>query len=64
MVQGLIWVSGPPNGLKQRGQNVYQLAPLVWIARHRLQICNSFLNAMESVSLKRRFKLGRFQLGR
>jgi len=36
----------------------------VWIARHRLQIRNSFLNAMEPVGLKRRFKLSWFQLRR
>jgi hypothetical protein len=61
MVQSLIWIGGPPNGLEQRGQDVCQLASLVWIARHRLQIRIGFLNAMESVGLKSRFKFGRFQ---
>jgi hypothetical protein len=46
VVQGLIWISSPPNGLKQCGQDVRQLAPLVWIARHRLKIRNGILNAM------------------
>ena len=64
MVQGLIWIGGPPNGLEQCGQDVCQLTPLVRIARHRLQIRIGFLNAMESVRLKNRFKPGRFQPGR
>jgi hypothetical protein len=63
VVQGLIWIGSPPNGLKQCGQDVCQLAPLVWIARHRLKIRNGILNAMESVGLKSRFKPGRFQPG-
>jgi hypothetical protein len=64
MVQGLIWIGGPRNGLKQRGQNVCQLASLAWIARHRLQIRIGILNALESVGLKYRFNLGWFQPGR
>ena len=61
MVQGLIWVSGTSNGLKQRGQNFCQLAPLVWIAGHRLQIRIGVLNTMEPVRSKSGFKLRRFQ---
>jgi hypothetical protein len=61
MVQGLIWISGPPNGLKQRRQDVCELASRVWIASHRLQIRIGILNAMEPVGLKSRLKFGRFQ---
>ena len=61
VVQGLIRISGPPNGLKQRGQDVCQLASLVWIARHRLQIRIGIPNATESIGLKDRFNLGWFQ---
>jgi hypothetical protein len=64
VVQSLIWVRGPPNALKQRGQDVCQLTPLVWITRHRLQIRIGILNAMKSVGLKNRFKLARVQPGR
>jgi hypothetical protein len=58
VVQGPIWIGGPPNGLKQRGQNVCQLAALLWIARHRLQIRIGILNALESVAFKNCFNLG------
>ena len=61
MIQRLIWVGGPPNGLKQRRQDVCQLAPLVWVSCHRLQIRIGILNTVESVGLKNRFKPGRFQ---
>jgi hypothetical protein len=64
MVQGLIWISGPPNGLKQRRQDVCELASRVWIASHRLQIRIGILNAMEPVGLKDRFNLDWFQPGR
>jgi hypothetical protein len=49
MVQGLIWISSSPNGFKQRGQDIRQLAPLVWIASHRLQIRIGVLDTMETV---------------
>jgi hypothetical protein len=58
VVQGQIWIGGPPNGFKQRGQDVCQLTSLLWIARHRLQIRIGILNALESIRLKDRFNLG------
>ena len=63
MIQGLIWIGGPSNGFKQRGQDVCQLASLLRIARHRLQIRIGILNATESVGLKDRFNLVWFQPG-
>jgi hypothetical protein len=64
LVQGQIRVSGPPNGLKQRGKNLCQLTPLMWIACHRLQIRVGIFNALESVAFKNRFNLGWFKPGR
>jgi hypothetical protein len=64
MVQGLIRISGPSNRLEQRGQDVCQLASLVRIARHRLQIRIGIPKTMESIGLKDRVNLGRFQPGR
>jgi hypothetical protein len=64
MVQGLIGIGGLPDGLKQRGQDICELASRVWIACHRLQIRIGILNAMESVGLQDCFNLGCFQPGR
>jgi hypothetical protein len=64
MIQGLIRISGPPNRLEQRGEDLCQLVSLVWIARHRLQVRIGVPKTMESIGLKNCVNLSRFQPGR